>query len=84
MTEHIGKHWKLGLKDQIMTNKEIAEKILGREIEVDKTTDGKFIVVWINANSSPPPKGDTEEEAIEKFTKWIQEDTRGRLKPITE
>ena len=66
------------------TSKEQAEQFLGREIEVEKTKDGKYIVLWINFNSSPPPKGDTEDEAIENFLKWIQEDTRGRLKPINE
>jgi hypothetical protein len=67
-----------------MTNKEKAEAIVGRPIEVEKTKDGKHIVVWINFNSAPPPKGDTEEEAIENFLNWIQEDSRGRLNPINE
>ena len=67
-----------------MTSKEQVESAVGREIEVEKTSDGKFIVVWINFNSAPPPKGDTEDEAIENFLKWIQEDTRGRLRPISE
>ena len=54
------------------------EELLGREVEVEKTKDGKFVVLWMNFNSEPPPKGDTEEDAIEKFYKWFKEDSNGR------
>jgi hypothetical protein len=61
-----------------MINEEI-KSILGYEVEVEKTTDGKFIVLYMNFNSSPPPKGDTEEDALNKFLAWLKENTNERI-----
>ncbi len=47
-----------------------AENILGTELEIEKLASGKFIVMYMNFNTSPPPAGDTEEEALEKFLEW--------------
>jgi hypothetical protein len=44
-----------------------AEQLVGRPIEVDKTSDGQFVVLWMNLNQSPPPKGKTPEEAVKNF-----------------
>ncbi len=44
-----------------------AERLAGRPVEVEKTTDGKFIVLWMHFQASPPPKGVTEEEALQGF-----------------
>jgi hypothetical protein len=45
---------------------EKASSLAGREVEVEKTKDGKFVVVWFDANL-PPPKGDSEEDALKLF-----------------
>ena len=50
-----------------------AKEIAGREVEVAKTTDGKYIVEWINYNMLPPPKGDTEADALEVFVKYLEQ-----------
>jgi hypothetical protein len=40
------------------------------EYEVEQTRDGKYIVMFMSFNCPPPPKGDTPEEAIEKFKEY--------------
>ena len=47
-----------------------AVQLAGRSIEIEKTKDGKYIVVFMVLGHSPPPKGDTEKEALEKFIEW--------------
>lgn len=54
------------------TLKDKASELLGREVEVDQTRDGRYIVLFMSLTASPPPKGDTEEEALEKFIKWFE------------
>lgn len=44
-----------------------ASDIAGRDIEVVETTDGMYIVLFMNFNASPPPKGHTELAALELF-----------------
>lgn len=61
---------------------EQASQLAGRTVEVEQTTDGKFIVLWMNLNHAPPPKGDTELEALQNFINMMKslkpEDTDGR------
>ena len=44
-----------------------AESLAGRPVEVEKLSDGKFIVLWMSFASPPPPKEDTPEKALESF-----------------
>lgn len=44
-----------------------AEALAGRPVEVENTTDGKFIVLWMHFQAKPPPKGSTPEEAMQGF-----------------
>ena len=53
--------------------------ILGYDVEVEQTKDGKYVVLYMNFNSSPPPKGDTEEDALIKFLAWLKEKTNERI-----
>lgn len=43
-----------------------------REIEVVETADGKYIVLWMSFTQGPPPKGDTEVEALESFIEYME------------
>lgn len=52
--------------------------LLGRDAEVEKLKNGKYIVLWLSFSSTPPPVGDTEEMALENFINWYKEDTNGR------
>lgn len=52
---------------------EKASALLGRNVEVEKTRDGKYIVLFMSLTTSPPPKGDTPEEALEKFISWYED-----------
>jgi hypothetical protein len=58
-----------------------AAQLAGRPVEVEETTDGKYIVLWMNLSHPPPPKGDTEGDALLGFIKMMerikQEDTDG-------
>ena len=47
-----------------------ASDLAGRTVEVEKTRDGKYIVLFMVLGKSPPPKGDTEQEALERFLEW--------------
>lgn len=56
--------------------KQLAEKasaLVGRDVEVERTRDGKYIVLFMSLTASPPPKGDTPQEALEKFIAWYEE-----------
>ena len=44
-----------------------ARELVGREVEVEKTTDGKFIAIHLDYTKGPPPQGLTEKEALEEF-----------------
>lgn len=49
-----------------------AESLAGRRVDVDKTKDGLYIVLYLQFEQSPPPKGKTEVEALELFIKWME------------
>jgi hypothetical protein len=49
-----------------------AVELAGRDIEVEKTKDGKYIVLFMSMTESPPPKGATIDEALEKFIAWAE------------
>lgn len=44
-----------------------AAELAGRPVEVEQTTDGKWIVLWMHFQASPPPKGDSEDAALQGF-----------------
>lgn len=48
-----------------------ASKLAGRDVEVDQTKDGEFIVLFLQFEKSPPPKGHTEQEALENFIEYM-------------
>jgi len=48
-----------------------AEVLAGRPLQVEKTKDGKWVVLWMAFRESPPPKGGTEQEALEFFIERI-------------
>jgi len=51
---------------------ESARRLIGVDVlEVEQTTDGKFVVLWLNFQSKPPPKGDTPIQAVEKFIEFF-------------
>lgn len=49
-----------------------AESLAMRPVEVEQTLDGKYIVLFMRFMHSPPPKGDTEQEALEKFIEYME------------
>lgn len=49
-----------------------AEALLGRELEVEMTDDGKHIVLFMNFELPPPPKADTPEGAYKAFSDWYR------------
>ena len=51
---------------------ERAAALAGRDIEIERTKDGKYIVLFMSLLESPPPKGSTEKEALEKFIAWAE------------
>ena len=55
-----------------MTLQERANELAGREIEVERTKDGKYIALFMAFNESPPPKGATPDEALELFVAWAE------------
>jgi len=62
--------------DEVLLNKALL--LAGRdELEVEATTDGKFVVLWMSFDSPPPPKGDTHDEALELFIKWMEAKNEG-------
>ena len=66
----------------MMTTNEEIKTLLGYDVETEQTVDGKFVVLYMNFNSKPPPKGDTEEEALTNFLTWVKENTDGRANPV--
>ena len=50
---------------------EEANELAGREVEVEQTKDGLYIVLWMEFEKSPPPKGRTEQEALEMFIQFM-------------
>lgn len=50
----------------------VASELLGRDVEVEKTRDGKYVVLFMSLTFPPPPKGDTAEEALGKFIEWFK------------
>jgi hypothetical protein len=44
-----------------------AAELSGRHVEVEKTADGKYIVLWMSFQRAPPPKADTPEGALTLF-----------------
>jgi hypothetical protein len=64
---------------------EQAKVLAGREVVVAQTTDGKYVVEWLSFSHAPPPKADTEKEALEGFISMMfkikerdnEDDTRG-------
>lgn len=49
-----------------------AEGLAGRKLEVDRTKDGKFIVLFMRFGSKPPPKAGSREEALEVFIEYMK------------
>lgn len=49
-----------------------ASTLLNREVEVQQTKDGKYIVLYMSFSSPPPPKGENPEEALERFIEWFK------------
>lgn len=43
----------------------------GRHVEVEQVKDGSYIVVYLNAQTSPPPKAASELDALRAFTAYI-------------
>jgi hypothetical protein len=46
--------------------------LLNRDVEVERTKDGKYVVLYMSFSSPPPPKGDTKEEALRLFLEWYE------------
>lgn len=49
-----------------------ASEIAGRDIEIDETVDGQYIVLYMDFNSPPPKKGKTEIEALQNFIHMME------------
>lgn len=49
-----------------------AATLAGRDVEVVDTTDGKKIVEWFCFDVSPPPKAESEEEALRGFVEMMK------------
>lgn len=54
-------------KEDIHYLKDAASFLVRRNIDIEQTMDGKFIVLYMNHNEPPPPKGDTALEALKLF-----------------
>ena len=61
------------MEDYLKKLYEEAEELAGRSVEVEKTRDGKYIVMWMSFSSSPPPKGDSVEDALSLFIGYLKE-----------
>ena len=48
-----------------------ASFLANRSVEVEKTTDGKYIVLYMRFEKSPPPKEDTSIEALRSFIRMM-------------
>lgn len=47
-------------------------ELVGRPVEVERTKDGKYIVLFMALGFPPPPKGDDEKGALEAFLSWAE------------
>ncbi len=54
------------------TLKNRASALLNRDVEVEKTKDGMYVVLYMSFSSPPPPKGSSEEEALKFFIEWYE------------
>ena len=61
-----------------------AADLAGREVEVEKLKDGKYVVLFMSLTENPPPKADTEEEALVAFIKWAETRVTRELPPVEE
>lgn len=59
-----------------------ASDLAGRPVDVDRTKDGAFIVLYMCFGKKPPPKGSTREEALVKFIEHMK--TNRPVDPGTE
>lgn len=50
-----------------------AFELAGREVEVEETADGQFIVSWMAYGLAPPPKGATPIEALSNFCTYLEQ-----------
>lgn len=50
-----------------------AGDLAGRPVEVVGTKDRKYIVEWFSFGEPPPPKGNSEEEALSLFISKMKE-----------
>lgn len=55
----------------------IAEQLVGHELAVEQTTDGKYVVMFMRFNQSPPPKADSENEAYKAFVEYYAKLPKG-------
>ena len=44
-----------------------AAELAGRPVEVEKLQDGRFIVMWMRFETSPPEPASTEDGALQNF-----------------
>jgi hypothetical protein len=51
---------------------ERARELCGRDVEIDRTKDGQFIVLYMCFGKAPPPKGSTHEEALTRFIEYME------------
>lgn len=49
-----------------------AKHLLGRVPDIETTEDGKYVVLFMSFMTNPPPKGDSVEDALEKFVTWFK------------
>lgn len=49
-----------------------ASDLVGRPVDVDRTKDGAFIVLYMCFGKKPPPKGKTREEAVLNFIDYMK------------
>lgn len=48
-----------------------AEELAGRPVELEQTQDKKWVVLYMTFERSPPPKGETQEEALRLFIEMM-------------
>ena len=61
----------------------LAAALAGRPIEVVDTTDGKYVVEYLNYNHAPPV-GDTPMQAVTLFINFMEEHPRATESEPTE
>lgn len=52
--------------------KKKAEELTGYPLDIEKTKDGKYVVLFMSLKEAPPPKGLTPEEALSLFIEWFE------------